>query len=205
MGAGITPQTLLRIRGTQRPFNGKLRGNAESRVRQDGWEGGGSLVVLDGRAVSMLVMEVPHQWCRTGWDLGLGAIVVKRIEGEKEFSSEVSHINVTTSSLHSRDLRRQGNSIPLPTPTCLKKDTSSSHGYPLQLFLAFLHKTAIFRLVWGARLGTPANKPINKSTSLIAFFHSFSLPDESLVNEREQHWCTSSISCSPEQGSYLKF
>lgn len=42
--------------------------------------------------------------------------MVKRIEGERGFCGEVSHINVTPSSQRSRDIKRQGDFIPLYNP-----------------------------------------------------------------------------------------
>lgn len=62
--------------------------------------------------------------------LGIGGDCVEEDRGGESFCGEVSHINVTPSSRRSRDMRRQGRSIPLPTPT-------SEHRYSIFTWLPF--------------------------------------------------------------------
>lgn len=115
------PQTLLRIRGTQGPFNAKLMG-----MLGVGWEmkGGkeeeaqcrrGDGDWMEGQWVCWTWLRLITDAERVGnWGWGW---LWWRGWRERGFCGEVSHINVTLRSQLSTDIKRQGNFIPLPSPT----------------------------------------------------------------------------------------
>lgn len=80
---------------------------------------------------------------RIGSGIGAGGGYGDR-GGGRCFCGEVSHINVTSSSLCCRDIKRQGNCIPLPTPHPQRQILHHHMATLCNYFLIFSHNTAVF-------------------------------------------------------------